>query len=174
MKSRLKSWTVYYHSVRNLLFSSLPSENIQIKTFRTVILSVVLYGCETWFFTLREEHRLRVLENMVLRKIFGPKRDEVTGHWRRLHEDGPYALYSSPNIIRVIKSRSIVWKGVRSPYEDRRGACRVLARRPDGRNHLEELDVDERIILKWIFKKWDEESWTGLLCLRTGTCSGRW
>jgi hypothetical protein len=88
--------------VQNLLFSSLLSKNIKIKTFISVILSVVLYGCETWSLTLREEHRL-VFEKMVLRNIFGPKRDEVRGQWRRLRKDGLYALYSSPNIIRVIK-----------------------------------------------------------------------
>jgi hypothetical protein len=68
---------------------------------------VVLYGCETWSLTLREEHRLRVFENRVLRRIFGPKRDEVTGGWRKLHND----LYSSPNIIRMIKSRRMRWAG---------------------------------------------------------------
>jgi hypothetical protein len=68
-------------------------------------LPVVLYGCETWYLTLREEHRLRVFENRVLRRISGPKRDEVTGEWRRLHNEELNGLYSSPNIVRVIKSR---------------------------------------------------------------------
>jgi hypothetical protein len=70
-------------------------------------LPVVLYGCETWSLALREECRLRVFENEVLRRIFGPKRDEVTGEWRRLHNEELYDLYSSPNIIRVIKSRKL-------------------------------------------------------------------
>jgi hypothetical protein len=74
--------------------------NIQI--YRTIIYPVVLYGCETWSLTLREEHRPRVFENRVLRRIFGPKRDEVTGEWRRLHNE-ELNLYSSPNIIQVIK-----------------------------------------------------------------------
>jgi hypothetical protein len=69
------------------------------------ILPAVLYGCETWSFTLREEHRLRVFENRVLRRIFGPKRDEVTGEWRKLHNEELHIVYSSPNIIRQIKSR---------------------------------------------------------------------
>jgi len=77
--------------------------SIEIKIFRAVILPVVLYGCETWSLTMREAHRLRMFENSVLRKIFGPKRDEVTGEWRRLHKEEFYYLCSSPNIISVIK-----------------------------------------------------------------------
>jgi hypothetical protein len=84
------------------------SRNLKIKIYRTVILPVVLYGCETWSLALREEHRLRVFENRVLRKIFGPKRDVVTGEWRKMHNGGEvYNLYSSPDIIRQIKSRRI-------------------------------------------------------------------
>jgi hypothetical protein len=70
-----------------------------------------LYGYETWFLTLREEHRLRVFENRVLRRIFGPKRDEMTGEWRKVHKDDLHILYSSPNIIRQIKSRRMRWAG---------------------------------------------------------------
>jgi hypothetical protein len=70
-------------------------------------LPVVLYGCETWSLTLREECSLRVFENKVLRRTFGPKRDEVTGEWRRLHNEELFALYSSPNVISVIKSRRL-------------------------------------------------------------------
>ena len=81
IKSRLKSENAYYHSVQNLLSSSLLSKNLKIKIYRTIILPVVLYGCETWPLTLREGRRLRVFENRVLRRIFGPKRDEVTGEW---------------------------------------------------------------------------------------------
>ena len=79
--------------------------------YRTVILPVVLYGCETWLLTLRGERKLRVFENRVLRKILGPRRDEVTGEWRRLHNEELNDLYSSPNIVRVIKSRRIRWAG---------------------------------------------------------------
>ena len=79
--------------------------------YRTIILPFVLYGCETWSLTLREERRLRVFENRVLRRIFGPKRDEVTGQWRKLHNEELNNLYSSPNIVRVIKSRRIRWVG---------------------------------------------------------------
>ena len=93
------------HSVQNLLSSSLLSKNLKIKIYRTIILPIVLYGCETWSLTLREERKLRVFENMVLRRIFGPRRDEVTGEWRRLHNEDLNDLFSSPNIVRVIKSR---------------------------------------------------------------------
>jgi hypothetical protein len=92
-----------------LLSSCLISKNIKIKIYKTVILTVVLYGCETWSLTLREEHRLRVFENKVLRRIFGPKREEDVS-WRKLHNDELHSLYSSPNIVRVIKSR-MMWAG---------------------------------------------------------------
>jgi hypothetical protein len=80
-------------------------KNIKIKTYRTVILPVVLYGCETWSLTLREESRLRLLENRVLSGIFGPNRVEVTGDWRKIHNEELNDLYCLPNIVRVIKSR---------------------------------------------------------------------
>ena len=78
--------------------------SITFKIYRTIILPVVLYGCETWSLTLREERRPRVFENRVLRRIFGPKRDEITGEWGKLHNEELNNLYSSPNIVRVIKS----------------------------------------------------------------------
>jgi len=74
-------------------------------------LPVVLYGCETWSHTLREEHRLRMFENRVLRRILSPKRNEVTGEWRKLHIVGLNDLFSSPNIVRMIKSRRMSWVG---------------------------------------------------------------
>jgi hypothetical protein len=104
INSRLNLGNAGYNSVQDLLSSSLLSKYINIKIYRTVILSVVLYGCETWSVTLREEHRLRVFENRVLRRIFGPKRDEITGEWRRLHNKELNYLYSSSDIIRVVKS----------------------------------------------------------------------
>jgi hypothetical protein len=98
---------------------------------------------------------LRVFENRVLRRIFGPKRDEVTGEWRRLHNEELCDLYSSPNITRVIKSRRMRWAGHVARMGEERGSYRILVGRPEGRSHLEDPDVDGRIILKWIFKKWD-------------------
>ena len=91
--------------MQNLLSSRLLSKNLKIMIYRTIILPVVLYGCETWSLTLREERRLWVFENRVLRKVFGPKRDEVTGEWRKLHNEELNDLYSLPNIVRVVKSR---------------------------------------------------------------------
>jgi hypothetical protein len=103
MKGREKSRNACYQSVQNPLSSSLLSKNIKIRAYRTIILPVVLYGCETWSLTLREEHGLRVFRNGVLRKVFRPKRDEVTREWRRLHNEELNDLYSSPNVIRVMK-----------------------------------------------------------------------
>jgi hypothetical protein len=85
IKSRLISGNACYHSVQSLLSSRLLSRNVKVKIYKAIILSVVLYGCETWCMTLRDEHRLTVFENRVLKKIFRPKADEVTGEWRRLH-----------------------------------------------------------------------------------------
>jgi hypothetical protein len=84
---------------------------VKIKIYRTIILPVLLFGCETWSLTLREEHRLKVFENRVLRRIFGPKRDEVTGSWRKLHNEELHGLYCSPSIVRVIKVRGMRWAG---------------------------------------------------------------
>jgi hypothetical protein len=119
--------------VQNLSSSSLQSKNVKIKIYRPIILPVVLYGCESWSLTLREECRLRVFENRVLRRIFGPKRDEVKGEWRRLHNK---ELYSSPNIIRVIKSRRLRWAGHVASMVERRGAYRALVGKPEGRRPL--------------------------------------
>jgi hypothetical protein len=87
VKSRLKLGNACYYSVQNLLSFRLLSKNIKIKIYRTIILPVVLYGCEAWSLTMREERRLWVFENRVLRRVFGPKRDEVTGEWRKLHNE---------------------------------------------------------------------------------------
>jgi len=107
-------------------------QKLKIKMYRTIILPVVLYGCETWSLTLREERRLRVFENRVLR-IFGPKRDEVTGKWRKLHNEELNNMYFSPNIVRVIKSRRMRWAGHVARIGEGRGVYRVLVGKPEGR-----------------------------------------
>ena len=102
----------------------------------TIILPVVLYGCETWSLTLREERRLRVFENRVLRRVFGSKREEVTGEWRKLHNEELRDLYSLPNIVRVIKSRRMRWAGHVARMEEGRGVHRVLVGKPEGKRPL--------------------------------------
>ena len=110
-----------------------------------------MYGYETWSCTLREERRLRVFENRVLKRVFGPKRDEVREEWRKPHNEELNDLYSSPNIVRVNKSRYMRWAGHVAHIGARRGVYRVLVGKPEGKNHLEDPVVDGRIILRWIF-----------------------
>ncbi|KAJ4430951.1 hypothetical protein ANN_19544 [Periplaneta americana] len=119
-----------------LLSSILFSKNLKVRIYKTVILSIALFRCETWTLTLREEHRLRVFEKKVLRKIFGAKRDEVTGEWRKLHNAELHALYSSPDIIRNIKSRRLRWAGHVAHMGESRNASRVLVGRPEGKSPL--------------------------------------
>jgi hypothetical protein len=107
--------------------------NLKIKIYRIIILPVVLYGCETWSLTLREERRLRLLENRVVRRIFGPKRLMVSGERRKLHNEAFNDLYSSPNIVWVIKSRCtghVVHMG------EERGIYRVSMGKPEGKRPL--------------------------------------
>ena len=136
IKNRLRSGNACYHSVQNLLSSRLLSKNLKMKIYRTIILPVVLYGCETWLLTLWEERKLRVFENMMLRRIFGPRRDEVMGEWRRLHNKELNDLYSSPNIVQVIKSRRMRWAGHVARMGEERGMYRVLVGKPEGRRPL--------------------------------------
>jgi len=114
----------------------LLSKNLKIKVYRTVILTVVLYGCETWSLTLREERKLRVLENTVLRRIFGPRRDEVTGECRRLHNEELNDLYTSPNIVRVLKSIRMRWAWHVARMGVEKEVYRVLVGIPEGRRPL--------------------------------------
>jgi hypothetical protein len=137
IKSRLNSGNVRYYSVQNVWSFRLISKNLKIKIYKTVILPVALYGCETWSLTLKEEHRLRVFENRVLRRIFGPKREE-DGSWRKLHNDELHGLYPSLNTVRVIKLRRMRWAGEVARMGEGRGVHRILVwtsagRRPLGR-----------------------------------------
>jgi hypothetical protein len=139
------------------------SKNTKIKIYITII----LFGCETWSLTLREERRLR-----VLRRIFGPKRDEVTGEWRKLHNEELNDLYSSPHIVRVLNSRRMKLAGHVARVEERRGVYRVLLGNLREKDHLKDPVVDGRIVLSWIFRNWDVGVWTGSSWLRIGSGGG--
>jgi len=138
-------------------------------------LPVVLYGCETWLLTLREERRLRVFENRVLRRIFGPKRDNVTGEWRKLHNEELNVLYSSPNIVRVIKSRRMKWAGHVARMGEGRGVYRVLVGKPEGktplgrprRRWMDNVKMDLQEVgcgsMDWIELVQDRDRWRALV-----------
>jgi hypothetical protein len=125
-RRRLNLGNACYHSVQSLLSSRLLSKNLKIRIYKTIILPVILYGCETWSLTLREEHRLRVFENKVLRRTFGPKRDEMMGGWRKLHNEELQYLYSWPSTIRIIKSRRTRWAGNVARMGGKRNVYRLL------------------------------------------------
>jgi hypothetical protein len=132
IKRRLNSGNASYHSVQNLLSSRLLSRDVNIRIHKTTILLVVLNGCETWSLTLRVKHKLGVFENRVLRRIFGPKRDEVTGDWRGLHNEELHNLYSSPSIITMIKSR----RAGHAARIEKRYALRLLVGKPERKRLL--------------------------------------
>jgi hypothetical protein len=136
IKRRLNSGNACYHSVQNLLSSCLLSKNIKIRTYRTVILPVALYGCETWSLILREEHKLRVFKNRLLWRIFGPKRNVVMGGWRKLHYEELHNLHSSQIIIRMIKSRRMRLAGHVARMGQKRNVYRILVGKPEGKRPL--------------------------------------
>jgi hypothetical protein len=144
INSRINSVNACYHSVHSFFFSRLPSSNVKVKIYNTIIPPIVLYGCETQSLILREEHKLRVPENRVLSKISGPKGDEVMGEWRKLHNGELHNLYSSPSIIRQVKSRRTRWAGHVACMGEGRNVYRVLVGKPEG-NNLEDQGVDGRM-----------------------------
>jgi hypothetical protein len=133
IKRRVNSGNACYHSVQNLLSSRLLSKNVKIRIYKTIILPEVLYGCEIWCLTLREEHRLRVFGNRVLRRIFGLTWDEMTGEWRKPHNEELRDLYSLPSIIRIIKSRKMRWAWHVARMGEKRNAYRLLVGKPEGK-----------------------------------------
>ena len=137
IKGRWIPGNACYHSVLNPLSPSLISKNVKIKIHGTIILPVVLNCCETWSLTLRQECVLTIFENRVLKDILGPKRDEVTGEWRRLHNVKLYALYSSPHFILAIKLRRIGWAGHVTCMGESSCASRVLVGKHERRRPLE-------------------------------------
>jgi hypothetical protein len=140
--------------------------------YKIVIVPVVLYGCETWSVTLREEHRLRVSENRVLRGIFGPKRDEVTGEWRKLHSGELHNLYSSPDIMRQIKSRRMRWVGHAARMGEGRNLYRVLVGKPEGKRPLGRPRRRWEDGIKRDLREIDWEVWSGFSWLGIGTVGG--
>jgi hypothetical protein len=143
---------------------------LEVKIYKTIILPVILYGCETWSVTLREEHRLRVFENRVLRGIFGPKRDEVTGEWRKLHNGQLHNLYPSPDIIRQIKSSRMRWARLGACMGEGRDVYRVLVGKPEGKRPLgrPRLRWEDGIKMDLREIGWGGV-WSGFTWLRIGT-----
>jgi hypothetical protein len=135
------------------LSSRLLSRNVKVKIYETTILPVVLYESETWSLTLREKHRLKVFENRVLRRIFGLKRDEVTGQWRKLHNRELHNFYSSPDIIRHIISRRMRWVGHVASMGEGRNVYMLSVGKPEGKRPLEDQGVNERMGLEWILRR---------------------
>jgi hypothetical protein len=139
----------------------LLSRNFKIKIYRTIILPVVLYECETWSLTLREECRRRVFENRVLRRVFGPKRDEGTGDWRQLHNEELNNMHSSPSIVLVVKSRRMRWAGqdMWRVWGRKEGCTGCWWENLRERGRWGDPDVDGRIILRWIIRKLEWVAW---------------
>jgi len=169
IKSRLKSRNSCNHSVQDLLSFSLLSKDIKIEIYGSIILPVVLYGCETWSLTLREERKLRVFENSVLRRLFGPKRDEVTGEGKKLYNKELNDLYFSPNIIRVIKSSRMRLAGHVAFVGERRGVYRVLVAKPERKISLGRPRHRWECNIKMDLQEVRWGSWTGLILFRRGT-----
>jgi hypothetical protein len=148
---------------------------VNIKIYKTIILPVVLYGCENVSLTLSEEHRLRVFENRELRRVFGPKRDEVTRGWTKLHNEELHGLYSSPSIVRVIKARRMRWVGHVACMGEVVGAYNILVGRPEGRRSLgrprrrwkDNIKMDLREMrfgdVDWVHLAQDRDRWQALV-----------
>ena len=148
------------------------SKGVKNKIYRIVTLSLVAYGCETWSLTMREECRLIVLENRVLRRIYGPKRNEVTGEWRKLHNEEVNDLYSSPNIVRLIKLRREMG-GACSAYGGEKRRIQGLVGKPEGMRPLRRPKHRWGNNIKMDLHEVVRGGWTGLIWLRIGTGGGQ-
>jgi hypothetical protein len=136
IKQRLNSGNACFYALNKLLKSRDLSRNTKLRIYKTIILPVVLYGCETWALTRQQENRFRVFENKILRKIFGAKRDEETGEYRRLHNQELEELFDSPSIIRVMKARRTRWAGHVARMGEERVARKILEGKPEGKRPL--------------------------------------
>ena len=160
------------HNINSLACGVVEQHGFNLRFLLYFILPVVLYGCDTWSLNLREERRLRVLENRMLRRIFGSRRDEVTGEWRKLRIEELNDLYSSPYIVRVIKSRRMKCAVHIACMEERRDVYRALAGKPEGKRPFGKPRCRWKNNTKWNFKQWDVGVWTGMNWLRIGTSGG--
>jgi len=133
---------------------------------------VVRFTPRPFYFWRRKFTFLVTAWNRVLRRVFGPKRDEVTGEWRKLHNEELIDLYSLPTIVWVVKSRRMRWAGHVAHMGEGRGVYRILVGKPEGKNHWGDPDVDVRIILRWMFRKWEAVVGTGWSSLRLGRVGG--
>jgi hypothetical protein len=148
------------------------SRNVKVKIYKYIILPVVLYGCEAWSLTLNEEHRQRVFENRVLRKMFRPKRDEVTGEWRKLHSGELHNLYSSPDIIRQIKSKRMRSAEHVACVGEGRNVYRVLVGKPEGKRPFERPTRRWEDGIKMTLRRLAGGVWSGFTWLRIGIFGG--
>ena len=172
IKSRLKSGNSCNHSVQNLLSFILLFKDIKIQINRSIIFPFVLYGCETWSLTMREERKLWALENRALRRLFGPKRDEITGEGKKLHNEELNDLYFSPNIIRAIKSSRLRLAGHIAFMGERRGVYRVLVAKPERKISLGRPRHRWEDNIKMDLQEVRWGSWTRLILFRRGTVEG--
>ncbi|PNF43171.1 hypothetical protein B7P43_G15655 [Cryptotermes secundus] len=174
IKRRLNSGNACYHSVQNLLSSRLLSKSIKNRIYKTIILHVVPYGFETWSLTLREEHRLRVFENRLLRRIFGSKRDEVTGGWRKLQNEELLVLVLFSNWVVTIKLKRLQWAGHVQRMDKERIPKKILystigGRRRAGKPRTRWIDAVEEDAKKlmgvrnWKRAAQEREEWRGLI-----------
>jgi hypothetical protein len=165
-KMRLNSGNACLTHSPEPLSSYVLSKNIKIRIYNTVILPMVLYGCETWSLTLTKEHRVRMFEYRVLRRIFGPKRDEVMGEWREMHNEELHDLYSSPSMssIRIMKVRMMRWAGHVARMGEKRNAYRLLVGKPEEKSLLgrpRHRWVDN-IRMDSVEVGWGDVDWIGL------------
>jgi hypothetical protein len=163
-KSRLNSRNACYRPVHGLLSFLLLSEDVKVKICKTIILPVILYGCETWSLTLREEHRQRALEKRVLRRIFKPKGDEVMGDWRYFNSEELHKLYSSSDIIRQMKSRGMRWAGMWRAWERKEKLGNFEGKRPLERPRRRWEDG-----IRMDLRKIGLGVWSGVIWIRVGT-----